>query len=468
MKITPKARALERARDSLASYATLGFGKFQIAPHHRAIIDALEKVERGEIDRLIVAMPPRHGKSLLCSELFPAWYLGRHPDRSVIATSYGASLALDFGRKVRNHVADRLHRAIFPLCVLSEDSAAVNKFNLIQGGGYFAAGSGGPITGRGGDLIVIDDPVKSAEDARSENFRASLKEWYQSTAYTRLAPGAAIILIATRWHEDDLSGWLLKEHADENWTVLSFPAIAERDEPGGRREGEALWPKFFPVETLERIKEAVGGSTWASLYQQRPAAAEGSLFKRDWWKYATQFPERFEQIVLSLDTAYKVGESNDYSVGLTLGVAQSAYFILDVWRARLQFPELQRKIEVLAERFKPNCLLIEDAASGQSLIQTLRAGTRLPVKAVKTDRDKVSRATAILPLIEAGKVFLPAGAEWVAGFVDETATFPNGAFVKAGPKVHQWPQGKYVSLRVGRNGGLASVRGSTRGISPSP
>src|SRR5208282_792406 len=427
MKLSPKSRALERAKSSLASYATLAFGKFQIAPHHRAIIDALEKVERGEIDRLIIAMPPRHGKSLLASEIFPAWYLGKHPDRNILATSYGASLALDFGRKVRNHVADRLHRAIFPLCVLSEDSAAVNKFNLIQGGGYFAAGSGGPITGRGGDLIVIDDPVKSAEDARSDNFRAGLKEWYQSTAYTRLAPGAAIILIATRWHEDDLSGWLLKEHAEENWTVLSFPAIAERDEPGGRREGEALWPKFFPVETLDRIREAVGGSTWASLYMQRPAAAEGSMFKRAWWKISATVPEKFERIFLSVDSAFKTGKQNDFSVGLTLGVSQAAFYVLDIWRERVEFPALQRKIDVLAERYRPNQILIEDQASGQSLIQSLQANSRLPIKAIKVDRDKISRAAAILPLIEAGRVVLPAGAEWVGQFIDECATFPNAA-----------------------------------------
>src|ERR1017187_1660970 len=426
-KFSSKARALAKARDSLASYATLAFPKFEVAYHHRLIIAALERVERGEVTRLMIAMPPRHGKSLLASEIFPAWYLGQHPDRNVIATSYGASLALEFGRKVRNHVADGLHSAVFPGCVLSDDSAAVNRFNLVQGGGYFATGSGGGITGRGADLLIIDDPIKNPEDARSETFRASLKDWYRSVAYTRLQPGGAVVIISTRWHEDDLSGWLLREHPEESWEVLSFPAIAERDEPEGRREGDALWPKFFPLETLERIREAVGGATWASLYQQRPAAAEGSMFKRAWWKLSATVPEKFERIFLSVDSAFKTGKQNDYSVGLTLGVSQAAYYVLDIWRERVEFPALQRKIDVLAERYRPNQILIEDQASGQSLIQSLQANSRLPIKAIKVDRDKISRAAAILPLIEAGRVVLPAGAEWVGPFIDECATFPNAA-----------------------------------------
>jgi predicted phage terminase large subunit-like protein len=425
---TTKARAIERAGNSLAAFATLMYPKFEVAQHHRRIIDVLEKVERGEIDRVVIATPPRHGKSLLASVLFPSWYLGRHPDRSIIATSYGQSLAQDFGRQVRNYTADRLHSAIFPLCVPSEDSASVNRFSLLQGGNYFGTGSGGPIVGRGCDVLLIDDPIKSAEDARSDTFRENLKTWYRSTAYTRLAPGGAVILISTRWHEDDLAGWLLKEHPEENWTVLNLPAIAERDEPGGRKEGEALWSSRFPIETLERIKEAVGGAAWQALYQGRPAAAEGAMFRRAWWKISATVPETFERIVLSLDTAFKQKSTSDWSVGITLGVAQSAFYILDIWRERVDFPELQRKVNALAERWRPNQILIEDQASGQSLTQSLQASSRLPVKPIKVDRDKVSRAAAILPLIEAGRVVLPAGAEWMAQFVDECATFPNGAY----------------------------------------
>jgi hypothetical protein len=211
--------------------------------------------------------------------LFPAWFLGRHPDRSVIAASYGSELAVDFGRRVRGYVSDSLHRAIFPQSIISDDNDAAHRFGLMMGGNYFAVGAGGPITGRGGDLVLIDDPVKNREQAYSATERKNLQNWYETTAYTRLASAGAVIAIATRWHEADLCGWLRKEHASENWKVLSLPAIAEHDERW-RREGDALWPGKFPIETLDRIKEAIGSSAWASLYQQRPGAEEGAIFKR--------------------------------------------------------------------------------------------------------------------------------------------------------------------------------------------
>lgn len=426
---TTRTQALIKARGSLASFATLMYTRFEVAAHHRKIIDALEKVERGEIDRLIITLPPRHGKSLLASVMFPSWFLGRNPDKHIIASSYGAALAMTFGRQVRNYTVDRLHRAIFPACVPADDASAVNRFALVQGGSYNAVGSGGSITGRGADLLLIDDPIKDAESARSDSFRAGLKEWYQAVAYPRLQPGGAVVLIQTRWHQDDLAGWLLVENASEGWTVLNLPAVCEKDEAGtdGRKEGDALWPSQYSIAMLDRIKEAVGGATWAALYQGRPAAAEGAMFKRDWWRIAQQAPDKFERVVLSLDTAFKTGKTNDYSVGLTLGVSQSSYFVLDVWREKVEFPELQRKINILCERYRPHEVLVEDQASGQSLIQALQRDTRLPVKPIKVSSDKISRASAILPLIEAGRVVLPAGAEWVAQLVDECATFPNAA-----------------------------------------
>jgi len=195
---------------------------------------------------LILLCPPRHGKSLLAAQMFPAWYLGRHPDRFAISASYGQELADDFGRKVRNLVSDPLHRAIFPGCRLSDDSSSMRRFNTTAGGSYYAVGRGGPITGRGAHLLIIDDPIKDREEAQSEAIRHGLHEWYSSVAYTRLQPGAAIVLIQTRWHQDDLAGWLLREHVEEGWEVVSFPAIAERDE-GFRREGEPLWPKSATV-----------------------------------------------------------------------------------------------------------------------------------------------------------------------------------------------------------------------------
>ncbi len=418
-------RALELARSDLSAFCVMSWPRFQLAEHHRRIIHALEQVERREIDRLCIFMPPRHGKSLLASQLFPAWYLGRHPDRSIIASSYGAELAQDFGRKVRNLVAGRLFSGMFPEAVLSGDSTAAHRFNMLRGGAYFAVGAGGALTGRGADLLLIDDPIKSREIAHSSTERKSLVDWFEATAYPRLEPGGAVVLIQTRWHQDDLAGWLLREHSDEGWTVLNLPAIAEADE-GWRREGEPLWPSRFSLGKLERIRRTIGGSAWAALYQQRPAAAEGAIFRREWWQTytAATLPARFESIVLSLDTAFKAGAANDYSVGLVLGVGKTGYFVLDIWRERAEFPALKRAIEMLALKWKPDALLIEDKASGQSLIQELKAGSRLAVLPIRVDSDKVTRAVAVTPLCEAGKVYLPEDAPWLAEFIEEISSFP--------------------------------------------
>jgi predicted phage terminase large subunit-like protein len=426
----PKSRtatqvAIAFAREDLAAFSALTWAKFELAHHHRAIIERLEAIELGDISRLMIFLPPRHGKSLLGSQLFPAWYLGRHPDRSIIAASYGSELAVDFGRRVRNLVAAPVYGAIFPKAKMAPDSASAHRFSLLNGGGYFALGAGGAITGRGANLLLIDDPTKSAADANSDAYRRSLHEWFESTAYTRLqGDNAAIVIIATRWHMDDLPGWLLREHAEENWTVLSLPAIAETDE-GWRQEGDALWPKRFALKRLEQIRATVGGAAWASLYQQRPAAAEGAIFKREWWRYYTSatLPARFETVILSLDTAYKTGSTNDYSVAVIVGVAENGYYLLDCWRKRAEFPDLKRAIDMLALKWNPDRVLIEDKGSGTSVVQELRNG-RLAVTPIKVDSDKVTRATAITPMVEAGKVFLPEGASWLANFIEEISSFP--------------------------------------------
>jgi predicted phage terminase large subunit-like protein len=427
-KLTKAQRAIVAAQRDLAVYARLLWPRFEMAQHHRLVIERLEAVERGEIKRLMIFMPPRHGKSLISSTLFPPWYLGRNPSRSIIATSYGAELATDFGRSVRNLVSDALHQRIFPSSTIASDNAAAHRFSLMAGGAYFAVGAGGPITGRGADLLLIDDPIKGADQAQSASERRALQSWFESVAYSRLQPSGAIILIQTRWHEDDLAGWLLREHAQDGWQVLNLPAIAEQDE-GWRAEGDALWPKRFPIQALNQIRSAIGGAAWASLYQQRPAAAEGSIFKREWWRVYSEAdkPLKFDQVILSLDTAFKTGASNDYSAAVVLGVSKLGFYLLDCWRARVEFPALKRKAQMLALRNNPNVVLIEDKASGQSLIQELQKESRLPIKAIKVDRDKVSRANAITPLIESGRVYLPQAAAWLADFLDEISSFPAAA-----------------------------------------
>lgn len=418
-----KADALALAREDLAAYGKVMWPRLELAPHAKCIIDELERVEAALHDRVQILPPPRHSKSLLASQIFPAWYLGRHPDRSIICASYGQELASDFGRQVRNFVADPLHRNIFPNCIISDDSAAIHRFALTAGGNYYAVGAGGPITGRGADLLLIDDPIKSREQAYSAAERRSLQQWYESVAYTRLQPGGAIVLIQTRWHTDDLCGWLLKEHAREGWKVVSLPALAEVDDLLGRKEGEPLWPERFGLEVLERIREAVGTAAWLSLYQQRPVREEGAIFRKTWWRSYAAPPEP-QRLVFTLDTAFKTTQSADYSVIQVWAETASGYYLLHTWRQRAEFPELTRQATALAEIWKPNAVLVEDAASGQSLIQALKAETRLPVLPVRPFGDKVARASAVSPLVEAGKVYLPEAAGWLADFLEEASTFP--------------------------------------------
>jgi predicted phage terminase large subunit-like protein len=272
-------------------------------------------------------------------------------------------------------------------------------------------------------LLICDDLTKGSEDAYSLTARKSLQVWYESVAYTRLQPNASIVMIATRWHTDDLVGWRLREHAADGWQVVSLPALAEPNDPLNRSEGEALWPSKFPVEALTRIREAIGSSAWSSLYQQRPVAAEGAIFKREWLKSFTGQPECY-RIIFSLDTAFKTGESNDYSVIGIFGETQNGFYLLDMVRERLDFPALKSRTIAKAAYWKPSAVLIEDAASGQSLIQTLKLETRLPILPVKPLGDKESRASSVSPLFESGRIYLPQQAPWLSDFIDELTSFP--------------------------------------------
>jgi len=473
--------SLELARTDLASYGAALWPAFDLAAYHQHLVQVLERVEAGLFDRVAIAMPPRHGKSLITSQLFPAWYLGRNPTKSIIAASYGQELASDFGRRVRNFVSDPLHRAIFPQCAISDDSDSVHRFHLMAGGAYYAVGAGGPVTGRGADLLLIDDPIKSREDANSTAFRRSLQAWYESVAYPRLEPGGTIVLIATRWHEDDLVGWLLKEHSSEGWKVISLPAIAEVAE-GWRREGDALWPERFPLETLARIREAIGSSAWASLYQQRPAPEVGAIFRKEWWRSYADPPE-YKRLIFSLDTAFKATQSADFSVIQVWGETPTGYYLLHTWRERAEFPELKRQAVALADIWHPHACLIEDAASGQSLIQSLKAETRLPVIPVKALGDKVSRAHGVSPLVQSGRVYLPAAAGWLDDFMLEATSFPTAphddqvdsmsqalAWLRgAGPREYAWtPTNPSETFWKPRNyfAGGGHQRGT--GYGPSP
>ena len=305
--------ALGLAAADFGAFCALVEPGFELARHTEILVNALEAVERGECKRLIVSMPPRHGKSLLCSTLFPAWYLGRHPAAAVIGASHSQELADMFGRRVRNLMFSDAFRAVFPRCAISEDSAAASRFDLSAGGGYFGAGRGTAVTGRGAHLVVVDDPLRDAAEASSPTIRAGLHEWYASSLYTRLQPGGSVLIVSTRWSMDDLAGWLLREHPEEGWKVISLPALAEPSDPLGRAEGEALWPSRFDVAALEAIRAQLGSQAFAALYQGRPVPEGGAIFRLDWFRTFLKVPE-FSRRVIALDSAFgKHADSGDYS-----------------------------------------------------------------------------------------------------------------------------------------------------------
>lgn len=427
------AEEARRAQIGLLPFVRRMFPQYQTAPFHRTIADHLEAIERGDIDRLIITMPPRHGKSELASVHFPAWYLGRNPDKRVIATSYGAGLAYRFSRRARN----LLTAPSWPFSdvTVASDLAAVQSWDMADHrGGYMAAGVGGPITGAGADLLIVDDPVKSADEADSATYRESTWQWWQDTAYPRMQSGAAAVVIGTRWHDDDLIGRLLGARAQggDTWTVLHLPAIsADRD---------ALWPEQFDLDKLARIKANMSSRMWGAQYQGDPQPNEGGMFKPAWWARYREAPT-LSRVELFVDSAFKEGVANDYSVIATWGDTGSGdYYLLDLWRDRVAFPELLRAIHdqwtKQRVRWAARSIVIEDKASGQSAIQVLQrpyhtaAGTlpALPVVAwsVSGTQSKVARAEGVTGFVEAGRAHLPESAPWVADFIDEHARFPLG------------------------------------------
>lgn len=419
-------------RHSLAEYVFGMFpGEYDMAPHHALIIDHLEAVERGELTRLIVMMPPRRGKSVLVSEHFPAWYLGRNPDRSVIACSHTATLAYRFSRKVRRQVESP--RWPFPGVALRRGEAAVQRWGVDGGeGGYQSAGVGGSITGDGADLLLIDDPVKGREHADSPTRRDAVGEWYDSDAYTRLAPGGAVVLVLTHWHDDDLAGRQIAAMAEggDQWTVLSLPELAIEGEPDalGRAPGEPLWPARFPAEST-RTTRLTRPHVWWPLFQQRPGAIAGGMFQRDWLarRYDPTVLPAFQMVAITVDSAFSVDVAADYSAIAVWGATESALYVVDVWRERVTYPDLIAGIAAVYAKWAHLApwVWIENKASGQSAIQSLQRETMMPVRGWEPKGSKVSRAQDASRYFAAGRVALPVGAAWLHDWIEEHATFPT-------------------------------------------
>ena len=422
-----KLLSTSEARKTLLQYAKHIYPQYKDPAHIQLIAKNLELLEKGELTRLAVFMPPRHGKSMLCSEFFPAWYLGNNPNEFVIQSTYAQELADDFGRKVRNQIISPDFNNVFPHVGLRADSTSVKRFHTMQGGTYSAVGAGGAITGRGAHLLIIDDPIKGREDAESEVQRKNLIEWYKSVAYTRLQPGGKIIIIQTRWHQDDLAGHILNE-SKEDWKILDLPAIDSK--------GNALWPEAYPIEALEKIKSTVGQRVWSALYQQQPAGDEGSIIKRDWWNiYPEDKIPTLSYVLQSYDTAFSTKSSADFSACTTWGVyterdqenkPYAACLLLDAWKERLEYPDLRKRAQDAYEKWYPDQVLIEKRASGQSLIQDMRR-SGVPVITYTPDRDKVSRTHSVASMFEGGLVFT-LDKDWTKSVIEESAAFPYGKF----------------------------------------
>jgi predicted phage terminase large subunit-like protein len=403
--------------------------------HIEVLAAKLEACRQGKIRRLIINLPPRHLKSLCASVAFPAWLLGHDPTVQIICASYGQDLSDKLARDFRTIVAVKWYQALFGSRFLAQRQA-VAEFVTTAGGFRLATSVGGTLTGRGADFIIIDDPLKP-DEALSDSQRQRVNDWLDGTLLSRLNDKAygVIIIIMQRLHEDDLVGHVL---AQGGWDIVSFPAIAERDElhvietPFGvqrfkRRIGDLLHPERESAATLARIRATMGEYNFAGQYQQAPAPSGGGMIKQNWFKsYDADNPPEFERIVQSWDTANKPGELNDHSVCTTWGIKNNQYFLIHVLRRRMAYPDLKRAVRELAQAYRPSVILIEDKASGTQLIQELIENRVQGVKRFKPEYDKVMRLHAQSGTIENGFVYLPKQASWLAEYVHELTTFPNG------------------------------------------
>lgn len=394
----------------LRSFASLMNPNFNHKPEHIKIIaQALEDVERGKIKRLMIWLPPRHGKSMLASEMFPAWYLGRNPNKQVIFATYNQTFASDFGRKVRNHMIDDAYASIFPSTVVSDDSTASHRFHTTQGGVYYAVGAGGSITGRGCSVLIIDDIIKNEKEADSSLVRNNIKEWFNSTAYTRLEPDGAIVIIQTRWHHDDLSGWLLSEKK-ENWTVINLPAI-KTDNEGVEH---ALWPERYNLERLKEIRNTVKSREWNALFMQTPIQEGGDVFKESWLQYYTEKPRNEDMnIYIIVDPANSKKTTSDNTALLVIGANKDGnVYLLDAWVDKLNLKERENLLFMVHEQYNPQSVYYEKYGLQLDVDYMKQAmehrNYRFYIQEVGGNQmTKVDRIKRLAPWFEDKKIWLP-------------------------------------------------------------
>jgi predicted phage terminase large subunit-like protein len=424
----------EKARKNFMEFVRKVWPTFIAGRHHARMARAFERVACGELKRLIINMPPRHTKSEFASYLLPAWFLGNYPHKKVIQTSHTAELAVGFGRKVRNLVDQETYRSVFQGVELQADSKAAGRWATNAGGDYFAIGVGGAVTGKGADLLIIDDPHSEQEAALAEinpDIYDKTYEWYTSGPRQRLQPGGSIVVVMTRWSKRDLTGQVLKSAAQrggDEWEVIEFPALLP--------SGNPLWPEFWSLKELAALKEELPNSKWQAQYQQNPVSEASAIVKREWWQtWEEEDPPNCDFILQAWDTAFEKSNRADYSAVTTWGVfyhpddngiAQSNIILLNAFRERMEFPRLKKEAVEQFKEWDPDSIIIEKKASGAPLIYEMRA-MGIPVQEFTPSKgnDKISRLNAVSDLFASGRVWAP-NTQWAEEVIDEVASFPAG------------------------------------------
>ena len=417
----------EKAQRSFMAFVKEMWPGFIHGRHHALMAKKFEEIAEGKLKRLIINMPPRHTKSEFASNMLPAWYLGKFPDKKVIQSSNTADLAVGFGRKVRNLVDSEQYAKIFPGVALRADSKAAGRWATNHNGDYFAIGVGGTVTGKGADLLIIDDPHSEQEARLAQGDPSvfdSVYEWYTSGPRQRLQPGGAIIIVMTRWSDKDLTGRVLKNDATD-WEVIELPAILP--------SGNALWPEFWSLTELEALKEELPPYKWNAQYQQKPTGEEGAIVKRDWWKrWESERPPPCEFIIQSWDTAFTKSQRSDYSACTTWGVFHLNedendvnIILLDAYKDKLEFPELKDAAKRMYDEWQPDSCVIEAKAAGAPLIFELRRmGVYVQDYTPSRGNDKFVRLNSVTDLFRSGKVWAPE-TRWADEVIEEMARFPN-------------------------------------------
>ena len=430
-----EAKEKEASRSDFLTFVRKMWPAFIGGRHHKVMADAFERVANGELKRLIINMPPRHTKSEFASFLFPAWFLGRYPEKKIIQTAHTAELAVGFGRKVRNLISQEDFQSVFPGIELSSDSKAAGRWNTNKRGDYFAIGVGGAVTGKGADVLIIDDPHSEQEaalGAYNPEVYEKVYEWYTSGPRQRLQPGGAIIIVMTRWSTRDLTGKIIKsvtqKEGVDDWEVIELPAIMP--------SGDPLWPEFWPLDQLESLRAELPVAKWSAQYQQDPTSEEGALIKREWWReWEKDSPPPCEAIIQSWDTAFLKTQRADYSACTTWGVfywpdddgkSQPNLILLDAYKEKLEFPDLKRAAYDKYWEYEPDQMIVEAKAAGSPLIFELRA-MGIPVTEFTPSRgqDKIARVNAVSDLFASGVIWCPA-TRWADEVIEECAAFPTG------------------------------------------